>query len=98
MIEIRHILKKYGDQVVLDDFSLSIGEGELVVLMGPSGCGKTTLCRLLLGLEKPDAGEIAGRPERVSAAFQAPVVCGHLSAIDNLRLVLPRLSREEALS
>jgi iron(III) transport system ATP-binding protein len=50
---------------VLDDVSLDIDEGEFLVLLGPSGCGKTTLLRSLVGLERPDAGTIDLRGERV---------------------------------
>jgi ABC-type Fe3+/spermidine/putrescine transport system ATPase subunit len=48
-----------GEQVTaVNDISLSISPGQLVVLLGPSGCGKTTLLRCIAGLEHPDAGRI----------------------------------------
>lgn len=49
---------------VIEDVSLDIAKGETVALLGPSGCGKSTLARLLIGLEKPAAGEVHfnGRP------------------------------------
>ncbi len=49
---------KYGQNQILKDFSLEIESGEILCLVGPSGCGKTTLVRCLLGLNKPDTGEI----------------------------------------
>ncbi|GAA1838382.1 ABC transporter ATP-binding protein [Pseudonocardia ailaonensis] len=51
-----------GGVRAVDGLSLTVGEGELVVLLGPSGCGKTTLLRCVAGLERPDSGtiEIAG--------------------------------------
>lgn len=50
----------------LADVSLTVGEGEFVVLVGPSGCGKSTLLNLIAGLEFPDAGEVAVNGRRVA--------------------------------
>ncbi len=57
-IEIRNIVKTFGDFAALKGVNLEIGQGELVALLGPSGCGKTTLLRIIAGLEVPDAGAI----------------------------------------
>ncbi len=54
----KNISFSYGDKAILRDFSLEVEDGEILCLVGPSGCGKTTLVRCLLGLNKPDAGEI----------------------------------------
>lgn len=48
----------YGDKLVLDRFSLSVDEGQIVVLLGPSGSGKSSILRLLLGFAAPAAGRI----------------------------------------
>lgn len=53
-----HLYKKFKKQVVLDDVSLTLNEGEIYGLIGPSGAGKTTLVRILLGLEKADSGDV----------------------------------------
>jgi phospholipid/cholesterol/gamma-HCH transport system ATP-binding protein len=58
LIEARGIFKKYGDKVVHDGIDLTIYEGEILTLMGGSGSGKSVLLRSLIGLEKPDRGEI----------------------------------------
>ena len=50
MIKIDHLSKKYNDNVVLDDISLEIKQGDVVGIIGPSGTGKSTLLKLLLGL------------------------------------------------
>ena len=57
-VSFNNISFKYGDHQILKDFSLEIESGEIMCLVGPSGCGKTTLVRCLLGLNKPETGEI----------------------------------------
>lgn len=58
LLEIRHLHKDFGNGPVLDDVSLDVYKGEVVVLIGPSGCGKSTLLRCINGLEKIQSGEI----------------------------------------
>ncbi|MGB7769982.1 MAG: ABC transporter ATP-binding protein [Verrucomicrobiia bacterium] len=58
MIEARHLQKRFGDQPVLDDVSFLIENGESVAIIGRSGCGKSVLLKQLIGLLKPDAGEV----------------------------------------
>ena len=57
-VRFENISFSYGDNQVLKDFSLSLPKNEIMCLVGPSGCGKTTLVRCLLGLSRPDQGEI----------------------------------------
>ncbi|WP_338446245.1 ABC transporter ATP-binding protein [Pelagerythrobacter marensis] len=57
--------KSFGTVPLFQDFDLSVGDGEFVVLVGPSGCGKSTLLRLIAGLENPDRGEIRIGSRRV---------------------------------
>ncbi len=97
MIELRGVTKRYGDQVVLDGLDLTLPDGVVTALMGPNGSGKTTIGRLLLGLETPDAGEVRGVPRRRAAAFQEDRLCGQLSAVRNVRLVLGRAADAEAV-
>src|SRR5262245_58669387 len=52
------VTKKYGQQTALDDLSLNLYRGEVVALLGPNGAGKTTTVRLLLGLTKPNGGQV----------------------------------------
>jgi phospholipid/cholesterol/gamma-HCH transport system ATP-binding protein len=58
MIDIRGIQKSFDGKKVLRGVSLPIEKGETMVIMGPSGCGKSVLLKLIIGLLKPDAGEI----------------------------------------
>ena len=57
-IEFDKVGKQFGDVAVIDDQSLTIESGELLVLLGPSGCGKSTMLRMIAGLETPTSGEI----------------------------------------
>ena len=58
MMEFKNVSKSYGESPVLKDITLSVEEGEFLVLLGFSGTGKTTLINLMAGLEMPTSGEI----------------------------------------
>ena len=58
MIKIDHLSKKYNDNVVLDDISLEIRQGDVVGIIGPSGTGKSTLLRCVNRLETPEKGTV----------------------------------------
>lgn len=85
-MEVEHLYKSYGDKIIFSDLSLHIEEKSVTLIRGRSGIGKTTLFRLILGLEKPDAGriEINGK---VSALFQEDRLIERLSVMNNLLLV-----------
>ena len=57
-ISVINLNKKFNGQIVLEDISFDIAEGEFVSMLGASGCGKTTLLKILIGIEKPDSGEV----------------------------------------
>ena len=56
-IEVRDLVKTFGDRTVVDHVSMSVAEGEIVGFLGPNGSGKTTTIRLMCGLLTPDGGE-----------------------------------------
>ena len=58
MIELRGVKKKFGDQVILDGVDFVVQDGETVALLGPSGTGKSVLLKHIIGLIKPDAGQV----------------------------------------
>ena len=88
--------RRRAGRAVLSGCDLDLPLGGRHVLMGPSGAGKTTALRLLLGLERPDAGrvEVPGGL-RMAAAFQDDLLCEGLSASANVRLVMPAHGRGE---
>jgi Cu-processing system ATP-binding protein len=66
MIRIEKLAKRYGRLQVLDDLSLEIPQGRITAVLGPNGAGKTTLIKSILGLVRPDGGEIILRGERLN--------------------------------
>jgi len=58
VIEVRHLHKRYGDNVAVDDISLTVEEGEVLGILGPNGAGKTTTVECVEGIRAPDRGEI----------------------------------------
>ena len=58
LLEIKNLVKNYGDVEALKGINLSIEKGEVVVILGPSGCGKSTFLRCLNGLEEIKSGQI----------------------------------------
>ena len=92
------ITKRFGDVTAVDELSLDVPPGELLVLLGPSGCGKTTALRLVAGLETADSGTVtlAGRvvndiepkDRDVAMVFQSYALYPHLSVAKNLEFPL----------
>ena len=67
MIDVRHLSKSFGDQLVLDDISQHVYPGEKVVIIGPSGSGKSTFLRCLNLLEEPTSGQIFFDGEEITS-------------------------------
>ncbi len=68
-VRIEGVTKRFGELTALDDVSLEIADGEFFAVLGPPGAGKTTLLRTIVGLEKPDEGEIYADDERITDVF-----------------------------
>jgi len=96
-VKLKNVYKRYGGIAVLRGISLDFSPGGRYQLWGPSGCGKTTLLRLLMGLEKPDAGEIVAA-EAMAAVFQENRLCPWLTAEENIRLVNPKARAADCLA
>ncbi len=94
IIELKHVSKSFGDNVIIEDLSLYINKGEFVTILGPSGCGKSTTLRMVAGFEIPDKGEILlngqditklppyKRP--INTVFQRYALFPHLDVYDNV--------------
>ncbi len=102
LFEAHNLHKRFGDQVVLEDISLSVERGELRGIMGPNGAGKTTCFNVLTGRYRPDRGrvvfdgrDITGLSPRqvarcgISRSFQIMNLFDEYSAIDNVVIALP---------
>ncbi len=66
MIEVRHFQKSFENKIVHRDVNFSVKRGECLGLIGGSGVGKSVVCRSLIGLEKPDSGEILIEGQEIS--------------------------------
>jgi len=93
-IEVKNLVKRFGQTTVCDHLNLSIPSGQLVALLGPSGSGKTSLLRIIAGLETPDSGavyfngedttHVAVRERNVGFVFQHYALFGHMSIFENV--------------
>ena len=100
VIELKNVNKHFGELHVLQDISLRVNKGEVVVIIGPSGSGKSTLCRTINRLETIDSGEILieGEPvpqegrklaelrSRIGMVFQSFNLFAHMTVLDNMTL------------
>ena len=100
LLEIKNLVKYYGDTLALNDINLSVKKGEVVVILGPSGCGKSTLLRCINGLEEIKSGQLILQNEgvlgkdlpwvkarqHIGMVFQSYELFPHMSVIDNILL------------
>jgi NitT/TauT family transport system ATP-binding protein len=86
IIDIKNISKKFDKNSVLRDLSLDIFEGDFNCIVGPSGCGKSTLLRIILGLLKPNNGEIIIRDKKpkIALVFQNFALFPWLTVEENI--------------
>ncbi len=106
-IRLERIHKIYKETRAVDDVSLTIKQGEFMVLLGPSGCGKTTLLRSIAGLEEIDAGsviigdrdvtDLPPRNRKIAMVFQSYAVFPHMSVYENIAFGLRMQKLEKDL-
>lgn len=107
MIELERVTKAFGDEIAVDDVSISIGQGEFFSMLGPSGCGKTTSLRMIAGFEEPTAGRVllegedvtlvSPRRRKTNMVFQDYALFPHMTVADNVSfgLRLKKISGDE---
>ena len=100
ILDISHLRKQYGDHIVIKDLSLSLHEGEVLVVVGPSGCGKSTFLRCINALEEYQGGQIKLHGEeidrnsknlhlmrqKIGMVFQNYELFPHMNVLDNILL------------
>lgn len=94
LLILNNLSKTYGSNRVLDNFDLTIFDGEFFTLLGPSGCGKTTVLRMIAGLEDTDTGVIKLEGQDIGAVpaekrpintvFQSYALFPHMTVFDNV--------------
>ncbi len=107
LLEIKHLVKKFGENIVLNDISFSIEKGAVLVILGPSGCGKSTLLRCINGLESRNSGEILFKGkaikqsdlrtirQKIGMVFQSYELFPHLSVIENIALAPIKVEKRD---
>jgi lactose/L-arabinose transport system ATP-binding protein len=104
-LRLEGLTKRFGNQDVTRDVSLTVADGAFCVFVGPSGCGKSTLLRLIAGLEEADSGRIIVDGREVSdvpaydrnlaMVFQSYALYPHMSVRDNIAFALRTAKRPE---
>lgn len=93
-VELRNIMKKFQNNVVVQDFNLQVEQGEFVSFLGPSGCGKTTTLNMIAGFLEPDGGDLLIKGQRMNGVppykrelgmvFQTYSLFPHMTVAENI--------------
>lgn len=107
IIEFKNIKKVYDKEIILDDFNLSIKQGEFLSVIGSSGCGKTTILKMINGLIKPDGGSVYVDKQNIDDVnlidlrrnigyvIQGSVLFPHMSVEKNIAYVPSLLNKKD---
>lgn len=109
LLKIEHLTKKYEENTILDDVSLTVHRGEVIVVVGPSGCGKSTMLRCINALEPIQGGSITidGQPisrqsknltqlrQKVGMVFQSYELFPHLTVLNNILLAPTKVQKRD---
>ena len=109
LLKIEHLTKKFEDNMILDDVSLTLHRGEVIVVVGPSGCGKSTMLRCINALEPTQGGsiEIEGQQisqssknltqlrQKIGMVFQSYELFPHLTVLNNILLAPAKVQKRD---
>ncbi|RWE21544.1 MAG: ABC transporter ATP-binding protein [Mesorhizobium sp.] len=106
VLELRHVTKRYGSFLAVDNISFAVEKGQILSLLGPSGCGKTTTLRLISGFEDANEGAVmfsgvdmkGRRPyeRNVGLLFQDYALFPHMTVVENIAYGLKRRNFDKA--
>ena len=107
IINVKNLVARYEDDLILKDISFDVFEGEILVVLGSSGCGKSTLLRHMVGLDKPFSGKIMidGKDilssddssyfnvlKKIGVLFQSSALFGSMTVAENIALPIQEYS------
>ena len=107
LLQVKNLVKEYGETRILDGVNLDIARGEVVVVVGPSGCGKSTLLRCINALEPIQGGQVllegeaVGRDhleelrQKIGMVFQSYDLFPHLRVLDNIAIAPIKVQKRE---
>lgn len=109
LLEIKKLVKKYNNQIVLNDINFSVNKSDVIVILGASGCGKSTLLRCINGLENTYSGDIIFNGnvinrkdtnwtlmrQKIGMVFQSYELFPHMSVIDNITLAPLKVEKRQ---
>ena len=107
IINVKNLVARYGNDLILDNISFDVFEGEILVVLGSSGCGKSTLLRHMIGLDRPFSGNIIIDGEDITSSddssyfnvlkkigvlFQSSALFGSMTVAENIALPIQEYS------
>ena len=87
-IEVKNLVKTFGENRVIDDISFKVNDSETLAIVGFSGSGKSTILKLICGLLTPDSGEIITSEGDIAMVFQYSALFDSLNVADNISFAL----------
>lgn len=107
LLQVKNLVKEYGETRILDGVNLDIARGEVVVVVGPSGCGKSTLLRCINALEPIQGGQVllegkvVGKDhleelrQKIGMVFQSYDLFPHLRVLDNITIAPTKVQKRK---
>lgn len=107
LLQVKNLVKEYGETRILDGVNLDIAQGEVVVVVGPSGCGKSTLLRCINALEPIQGGQVllegkvVGKEhleelrQKIGMVFQSYDLFPHLRVLDNITIAPTKVQKRK---